>query len=410
MKLIEKVLLFLFVIAIPTRLWSFEISFFIYAVDLFGVFLLIYYIFSYKINSLNSLQVIFIIHIIWILIISLISFFLYKSNEVQLLKGFLSLFVQDLLFIYFFQKLNCQIFRNYLVNVILITSFIIVPLSLINFYTNSHFGIDFILEFIKFISIGNLDNDDKYLKLTFWIRNSSFAGEPNFLGMYFVFILQLFFLIIKKNYLKQIFALTILLAIYSTFSRAAIICGSIVYIFWTFYNIKFKLKKENFIFIILIVCTIILSSNRLLTYNEEIENLYLSLNNRDFTSDNTRFEIYNEAMSIFFKYPIGIGPSNYSVFTRNMFGFFAQNNPHNSFLTTLVEEGIIGIIILLVTIFFLIRKMLKLTNLILTINIILFFVATLINDFYKITGYKFFIFFIFYISINKIKYSNIFKN
>lgn len=407
MLLIEKLLLFLFILALPIRLWGIEHGFYIYAIDVFSILLsAYYYFFKAKINKFNSIQVLLILHSFWIIIISVLSVIIYKSELSQVIKGVLQLLLYDVFLIYFVQKIQNDSYLNFIYKLILSTGIVIVPLSLINFYTNSFFGVDFIFEFIKIISIGNLELDDNYLKLTFWIRNSSFAGEPNFLGMYFVFLLQIVLVTLRSFLLKQIIAIILLIAILSTFSRAAIICGLIVYIIWTLYFFK-----RTSLYGKISIWLVILSSFSFFYFgqlksNDEIENAVLSVNSRSFSSDNQRLNIFNQSLNIFSEHPLGVGPSNYSVFANRLYGQLGEPNPHNSFLTTLVEEGLLGIVLMILLLIDLIIKLFKYANIYYVIGFTIFLLAMLINDFYKILGYKFFMFFSFYIFLNNAKELN----
>ena len=403
MKLIEKILLFLFILALPIRLWGIKYGFYIYAVDFFSILLSFYYfIFKTKSNKYNSIQIILIIHAIWVIFVSLLSIIIYKSDIVQIAKGLMQLLLYDFFFIYFIQKLQNNVHRYFITKLIFYTGIIIVPLSLINFYTNSFFGIDFINDFIKLISIGNLEIDDNYLKLTFWVRNSSFAGEPNFLGMYFLFLLQLSLITTRSFLFKQIIAILLLIAILSTFSRAAMICSIIVYLNWVIYFFKRASLYQK-----IAVCIVVLSSFGYFYFgqiknNEDVDNLVVSVNSRDFSSDNQRLNIFNQALGIFYKYPFGVGPSNYSVFANKLYGQSGEPNPHNSYLTILVEEGLPGIILMLLLILILLFKLFNYTNIYYIIGFSVLLLALTINDFYKISGYKFFIFYTFYVFINHI--------
>jgi O-antigen ligase len=404
LKLIEKLLFFLFIIAIPIRLWGINYGFYIYAVDFFSILLLFYYFLTKtKDNKYNVFQILLIIHAIWVIIVSLLSVIIYKSDIMQIAKGLMQLLLYDLFFIYFIQKLQNNVHRNFITKLIFYTGIIIVPLSLINFYTNSFFGIDFINDFIKLISIGNLELDDNYLKLTFWIRNSSFAGEPNFLGMYFLFLLQLSLITIRRFFLKQIVAILLLLAILSTFSRAAMICSIIVYLNWTIYFFKQISLCQKIAVYLVVFSSFGCFYFGQIKNNEEFENLVLSVNSRDFSSDNQRLNIFNQAFGIFYRYPFGVGPSNYSVFANKLYGQSGEPNPHNSYLTILVEDGLPGIILMLLLIILLLIKLFNYTNIYYVIGFGVFLLALTINDFYKITGYKFFIFYTFFVFINDIK-------
>lgn len=407
MKLIERLLLFLFILSIPIRLWGIEYGFFIYAIDVFAILLTVYYYLIIKTsNKFNTIQVLLILHSFWIIIISFLSVIIYKSEFSQVIKGLLQLLLYDVFLIFFVQKMQNFTYRNFISKVVFGTGIVIVPLSLINFYTNSFLGIDFIFDFIKLISIGNLELDDNYLKLTFWIRNSSFAGEPNFLGMYFVFLLQIVLVSIRSFFLKQIIAIVLLIAILSTFSRAAIICGLIVYVIWTLYFFKQTSLYGQIIIWVLIISSLSYFYIGQLKTNDEIENAILSLNSRSFSSDNQRLNIFNQSLNIFSGHPLGVGPSNYSDFANRLYGQSGEPNPHNSYLTILIEEGLPGIILMILLLMNLIIKLFKYTNMYYVIGFAVFLLAMLINDFYKILGYKYFMFFSFFIFINNIKEIN----
>lgn len=407
MEFIEKLLLFLFILALPIRLWGIEHGFYIYAIDVFSILLTVYYyFFRLTNNKFNSIQILLILHSFWIIIISFLSVIIYKSELSQVIKGVLQLLLYDVFLIFFVQKMQNHAYRNFISKLTIGTGIVIVPLSLINFYTNSFFGIDFIFDFVKLISIGNLELDDNYLKLTFWIRNSSFAGEPNFLGMYFVFLLQIILVTIRSFFLKQITAIVLLIAILSTFSRAAIICGLIVYLFWTLYYFRrTSLYGKITIWIVILSSFSYFYFGQLKT-TDEIENAILSINSRSFSSDNQRLNIFNQSLNIFSGHPLGVGPSNYSVFANRLYGESGEPNPHNSYLTILVEEGLPGIILMMLLLMDLIIKLFKYTNIYYVIGFSVFLLAMLINDFYKILGYKFFMFFSFFIFINNVREIN----
>ncbi len=403
----EKLLLFLFIFSLPIRLWGIEHGFYIYAVDFFAILLTAYYfLFKEKNIKYNSIQVILILHSFWIIVISVLSVIIYKSELSQVIKGVFQLLLYDVFFIFFIHKIQNKSYLDFIYKLVLSTGILIVPLSLINFYTNSFFGVDFIFEFIKIISIGKMEVNDNYLKLTFWIRNSSFAGEPNFLGMYFVFLLQIVLVNMRSFLLKQIIAIILLISILSTFSRAAIICGLFVYVMWTLFLFKrIALYGKISTCVFLLISFTFIYFGQLKT-NDEIETAILSLNDRDFASDNQRLNIFSQSLNIFSDHPLGVGPSNYSVFANRLYGKLGEPNPHNSYLTTLVEEGLLGIVLMILLFTILIIKLFEYTNVYYVVGFIIFLLAMLINDFYKISGYKFFIFFTFYIFLNNSKKLN----
>jgi hypothetical protein len=404
MRLIEKILFFLFILALPIRLWGISTGFFIYFIDVFSIFLASYYFFlQSKSEKLDYIQILLILHALWIIIVSILSVIIYNSDIIQIAKGVLQLILYDVFCIFFVKKMQSNIHRNFISKSIFYTGIIIVPLSLINFYTNSFFEIDFIFEFIKKISIGNIELDDNYLKLTFWIRNSSFAGEPNFLGMYFVFLLQIAFLFIRSLFFKHLAAFVLLIAILSTFSRAAIICGVIVYINWAIYFFKKASIWSKLAIWFVIGSSFLFLYSIQLNKVDEIDNAILSISSRDFSSDNQRLNIFNQSLGIFSNYPLGVGPSNYSVYAKNLYGQAGEPNPHNSYLTILVEEGLPGFILLILMLSILLIKLYNNTNIYYVMSFSVFLLALLINDFYKILGYKFFIFYSFFIFINSIK-------
>jgi hypothetical protein len=407
MKLTEKLLLFFFILALPLRLWGIEYGFFIYAIDAFSILLILYYLlFNVNKKKYNGIQLLLLSHSFWIIISSLLAVLIYKSELSQVITGVLQLLSYNIFLIYFVEKIQDDSYLNLILRFIFSTGIVIVPLSLINFYTNSFLGIDFIFDFIKLISIGNLELDDNYLKLNFWIRNSSFAGEPNFLGMYFVFLLQLVLVMVRSFLLKQIIAIILLIAIISTFSRAAIICGLIVYLIWTFYFFNRTSLNGKISVLVIFLCSFSFFYLGGLETNDDIENVMLSVNSRSFSSDNERLKIFNQALNIFSEHPLGVGSSNYSVYANRLYGELGEPNPHNSFLTTLVEEGLIGIGLMVLLFIHLIMKLFRFTNIYFIIGFIVFIFPLFINDFYKILGYKVFIVFSFYIFLYNIKYLN----
>ena len=214
---------------------------------------------------------------------------------------------------------NSWIFRN-LYNIIIITGTII---SL------------FVLW--QAISLGTVNQ---------WTRVSiSDEVDVNHLSAFLipVFLFSLHYSI-SKSIKYSISAIVILLAIFATQSRSAflvVVISVMIYIL-----LSYKIRRNNFKYIL--ICTRIVAISFLVIPNEFTYRIQLMFTNREIlTNASGRKIIWGWAWKEFTSNPIaGIGLGNFTVLYRP---------PHSLFFQILSELGILGIVILGLFVFYLIK-------------------------------------------------------
>ena len=339
MRIVRKFLLWLILLLIPFRDWSFDVGISFYAIDIPLVVAALDYIASMYRRRINMIGLIYIslmipaaIPIICHMLIGEWQFLLFAIIGVIkfLIYVLALLWVKDL-----YSRKQIKITTDYFAFIAFI---IISAAALVNFYTISVLEIDFLGDLFDVVSIRPEYIPENHLKLNFWIRNTSFAGEPNFLGIWS--ILSYLFLI-KSEYGRRYKGFLLFLCgllVISTFSRIAIALFGILIVSY----ILQSLRKRWFIILPVILAVLILNPIDF-TSMDKFSEIVDSITNRNFKGDDGRLEIFSQAFQLFQNNPLGYGLSNYGR-AAERYDMTFEPNPHNSFLIWLVETGVIGLV------------------------------------------------------------------
>lgn len=192
----------------------------------------------------------------------------------------------------------------------------------------------------------------------FEINDRVFAtfGQPNFLGI--VFVLGIIYSIenSNKNKLFPIATLFLLIGLVKTGSITSIICLIIyvIYLIFSSWGKNWKTFLQVFLGIFFLTLFIPTTKEKL------IDNINLLFNHRDTKVTDSilvRFSIWEDSLNILFYNPknflIGIGPETFSLHYEKVRSERINqtsewdsliDKPHNFFLETLLEQGILGLV------------------------------------------------------------------
>lgn len=195
-----------------------------------------------------------------------------------------------------------------------------------------------------------------------------------FLVFNFLIFLSLGFYI-QKNYIKIcLFGLSLinLYIFFYTYSRGAMvgILGAII----TYVFIKTRTKKAvivilvGFLILVLLSLSVTLGLNKFFSRFTEIEN-----GGYDF-STLERIGVWESALKLFKNSPItGVGINNFHEMYPKFFPTYGVRlysdklyHSHNIFLNTLAEQGIIGFIVLVISLLFIVKKLILMKRSVLT--------------------------------------------
>lgn len=261
---------------------------------------------------------------------------------------------------------------------------ILSTLAILNFLSIGIQDIDFIGDFFDQISIHGYEPKN-HLELSFWTRNTSFCGEPNFLAIYSL-LHYMFIVSGSRNVLNRAIQVVLVsLLVISTFSRVGLVLLPALLLL----N-EFSLKPRAifiYSFIPLILITTLSKVDYISDYSSKI---FESITDRDFGGDDQRLDFYSQAIAIWKKNPIGIGISNYGMAAFDNFGDRGEPNPHNGFLTLLVEQGVFGLLAKLILYAYLLWIVLRNKGRNLFVSMVIILSSVAVNNFDKILGYDLF--------------------
>jgi hypothetical protein len=382
MRIIRRYLLRLLLLLIPCRDWSFDVGISFYAIDIVLLVVAFDYLISAGRRFLSKFDVVYLSTGVPG-ILALLPLILISDFELVLF-GVIGL-VKFLLYVVGFfwtRDLYREGFYRRSVNRLLFSSFIVFSIiALINFYTLSSYDVDFLGDFFDSISVRPSYIPPNHLQLTYWIRNTSFAGEPNFLAIWS--ILTYLFLIKTKSgrLFNGLLLLLCGLVTISTFSRIAL--GILVVLFLSYMYELFSKRKVVFLSLLMAFVPLV-SSNVVL--DDRVKNIIESAQNRNYSGDDGRLEIFNQSFEIFLSNPFGSALSNYGRVARR-FGLSYEPNPHNSYLIWLVEGGVLGIAAFGMFLLSILRNYFLKFGLRETILVSAVLLALFVNVFDKVFGY-----------------------
>lgn len=192
-------------------------------------------------------------------------------------------------------------------------------------------------------------------------RSFSSLGNPISLGGYLATILPIYFYFLLNNKNKKFTALyvfftfTVLFALFSTYSRGAIIstlAGILIFLFL----VKFK-KIPYFIIPLILSFLFFILSEKILLVKKQNFNLtsrVITITNKKDPSIKARVSTYKSSLNIIKKYPLGIGPGNFTyLFPKyREIGHLkalgrdvtTATETHNFFLTIATSFGFAGLL------------------------------------------------------------------
>lgn len=216
-------------------------------------------------------------------------------------------------------------------------------------------------------------------------RYGGFYGDPNYLAISFQFliVINLLALNIFHNKFLKILSILNIVAIFPLIlfglSRAGITTTILVLLFYWFYLLKGGNKKSYVYLGILLLILIGFSGYIQVMFEERIESLMGRL---DELQSDVRNEINRIALKAFFSHDsnffLGFGYGNTETDKFLEITGIDNHRVHNSYICTLVEQGVIGLGILISMILLLAKKILFNKSKFKIIKIGLFF-AMLIN-------------------------------
>ncbi len=192
-----------------------------------------------------------------------------------------------------------------------------------------------------------------YYQETAILRSYGTFPHPNIFGAYLLISILLLLVIWKelKIYKKYPLLFLILTAILLTFSRSTILASLIslfVLLYWYLNELKIKNRLR-----FLIIFGLLLSQILFLW-------TYRILSTFTDNSISERLEGYKDAISIFLKYPTGVGfnlSTQYlDISTLKNYLPWEYQPPHNIYLLILAETGFIGSLVFIFSVFFVIHK------------------------------------------------------
>ena len=195
-----------------------------------------------------------------------------------------------------------------------------------------------------FIGIG----EDLSLRF-FGLRYMGLTENPNVLGMYINYsLISILYLLLKlkKQKIIMFFLVSILillvLAIFSTGSRKAIISFVLILLTYIIYQYKFKLK--NIIYATLVILTLWLSFDNLTELTQDSSLINRLSSDELETGIDGRTNLIKSGFNVFLDYPLtGAGLANWS-YNSNLLDF---KYSHNYYIEVLANTGIIGFILII---------------------------------------------------------------
>jgi len=255
-------------------------------------------------------------------------------------KGIFQLFIYSIFLTFLVLVLTTtteEVF-NKIVDFYLFGVFLSIGYSFLQIILKIRYRIDIDAVVSDFIPFVNKVNVSRYEYGNFF-RINGLAADPNIHASYCLSALP--FMIVKyfnKGGKKYILGIgLILLSIILSMSISALIGVFVVFLFVIYFYLP-RLKRVIFIVIPILLVLLIFY----FLYKTDIDHFAaVKFSSKGTTSYHLSIAI--NSVKIFFKYPLGAGNNNFSIAYFKMFGIKGWN-PHNSWLTYLVEEGVIGFI------------------------------------------------------------------
>ena len=174
----------------------------------------------------------------------------------------------------------------------------------------------------------------------------------------------------KKKYIPLIFLFISILALLATGERSntiKIFLGILIFFFFIDF-IKFKTKLFTLVAISVLFFVFISKSDylKLRYFGQFLNNFSSKEKTINFLEESQYFKLYRSGFAVFKNYPIfGVGNKNYRIETcksktdQIKYGYECTTHPHQIYLEMLSENGLVGTLIIIGTIFFLMSKILR---------------------------------------------------
>ena len=381
-----RALLYILIILVPLRDWNFAVGFDFYAIDVFAVLIALKFVIDRTIKSVKfaNTELVFAIGIVVGVIVSFAPIILGFSYFTHGLIGLAKLIIYYVVALALLSELTDDGFKRKVLKVQMIYFIGFAFLALANFLSVGIGDIDFIGDLFDSISIRGPEVFN-HLELSFWTRNTSFAGEPNFLAIYALMHYGIVLSTKLSAFSRAVHVALVALVVISTFSRVGLLLFPMLFVL----N-EFKLHfRSIFIYVSLILSMFYVVSN-INHADDYIDEIFNSISARDYSGDEGRKHIYNQALNIWLNNPIGVGISNYGMATFDRYGLSGEPNPHNGFLTLLVEQGLLGLFAKLILYAHLLRRVLRSQGTLLFFTMSLILTSVFVNNFDKILGFDLF--------------------
>ncbi len=206
-------------------------------------------------------------------------------------------------------------------------------------------------------------------------RVASFFKDEPIAGSFLAgFILLIFGHLLKrfdkKIYIPIIFLFISILALLATGERSntiKIFLGIILFFFFMDF-IKFKTKLFTLIAISALFFIFINKSDylKLRYFGQFLNNFSSKEKTINFLGESQYFKLYRSGLAVFKNYPIfGVGNKNYRVETckskidQIKYGYECTTHPHQTYVEMLSENGLVGTLVIIGSIFFMMFKILK---------------------------------------------------
>ena len=185
-----------------------------------------------------------------------------------------------------------------------------------------------------------------YFKL---LENENPLGIPDYLALATPVGIGALVLFFSKNKYIKILSLFPIFTLVILSGRAPILAFVLVLLIYVFYNIKLTKKHiRNSIVLVLISMFSFTQISNIKSF-DRLTSRFKVMSEGDTNQNeslNVRYDLYNKSYQMFSSKPVfGIGLGAFGLYAR---GEDIRDHPHNMFLEVLIEQGIIGLILLLI--------------------------------------------------------------
>ena len=208
--------------------------------------------------------------------------------------------------------------------------------------------IGLIISFI-FTYLYILGGQNLYLTYFKLLENENPLGIPDYLALATPVGIGALVLFFSKNKYLKLLSLFPIFTLVILSGRAPVLAFVLVLLIYVFYNIKLTKKHiRNSIAIVLISMFSFTQISNINSFDRLTNRFKVMLqgDTKQNESLSVRYELYNKSYQMFSSNPVfGIGLGAFGLYA---IGEDIRDHPHNMFLEVLIEQGIIGLILLLI--------------------------------------------------------------